>query len=220
MNKPAFINLLSTINDDGGANKLTEALSDNLNIEKILELVPELSATIGCVQNHPAHSMDVFTHTIAVIKGLPNDKILRLTALMHDLGKVSAKVAGDDGFDHFWGHETVSAEMAEQIMIRLGYGNALTEFVKLLVKYHDYKVDIAELPNAISFFGRQFIDNIRSLNEVSAFCESITEKDAGILVLNYLFMHQISDLNAHSFDYAKRKRPLLDDLFNSLENEK
>lgn len=218
MNKPAFISLLSTINDVGSANELTKALADNLNIEKILMLVPELSATIGCTQNHPAHCMDVFTHTIAVIKGLPNDKILRLTALIHDLGKVSTKVVGDDGFDHFWGHETVSADMAEQIMRRLGYGSALTEFVKLLVKYHDYKVDIADLPNVTSFFGRQFIDNIWSLNEVSAFCESITEKEAGILVLNYLFMHQISDLNAHSFDYAKRKRFLLDDLLKSLEN--
>lgn len=219
MNTKSSISLLFTICDNGSAGALTEALAGKLNTEKVLELVPELSLTIGCAQNHPAHRMDVYNHTISVIKGLPNDKILRLTALMHDLGKVSTKVVGEDGFDHFWGHEAVSADIADRIMKRLGYSSVLTEFVKLLVKYHDYKIDVAELPKAISFFGRLLIEDIYSLNEVSGIHGLINEKDAGVFVLNYLFTHQLSDLNAHSFAYAKRKRPMLCDLFKCLENE-
>jgi hypothetical protein len=57
---------------------------------------------------------------------------VRLAALLHDI----AKARTDMGNGHFYGHDTVGAQMVEDIMKRLRFPNAEIERVKSLVRNH------------------------------------------------------------------------------------
>ena len=61
---------------------LLEEFSDVL-----FELIPELAPCQGFRQYNPHHTRDVWTHTLAVVDGVPPEEALRLAALLHDAGK-------------------------------------------------------------------------------------------------------------------------------------
>lgn len=166
-----------------------------LNIDNLLKLVPELKEAISCAQNHPGHDSDVFEHTLKVIERLPMDSTLRMAALLHDIGKPRKKVVGEDGFDHFWGHEEVSAGMAKCILTRLNIEEDQSKVIIELIRLHDTPVarDKNEMKAAIANYGAEFIGKL--------------------LVL------QKADLLAHSDSYCAKKMPQwehLNSLFESI----
>lgn len=66
---------------------------------------------------------------------------LRLTMLLHDIGKPDCKSTDEKGIDHFYGHPAVSAQLADQMLRALKFDNKTRERVVLLVERHD-----AQLP--------------------------------------------------------------------------
>jgi putative nucleotidyltransferase with HDIG domain len=66
------------------------------------------------------------------------DPVLRLGALLHDVGKPRARTPKEDapGEYSFWKHEFIGAEMAVTICQRLKMANAERESVRLLVANH------------------------------------------------------------------------------------
>ena len=62
---------------------------------------------------------------------------LRLTMLLHDIGKPACFSLGEDGQGHFYGHARESVRMAGEILRRLRYPKALTQQVETLIRYHD-----------------------------------------------------------------------------------
>ena len=72
------------------------------------------------------------------------DKVLRLTMLLHDIGKPSCKTTDAEGIDHFHGHVNKSAEMAGRILKRLRYDNATIDTVVRLVSCHDMYMENTE----------------------------------------------------------------------------
>ncbi|MDF2478501.1 MAG: metal dependent phosphohydrolase [Sphingobacterium sp.] len=201
--------------DEGKVKELTNALMGVLDETIISQLVPELLAAKCCKQNHPAHDSDVYDHTIKVVNGLPNDRILRLTALFHDLGKVSKKVKGDDGYDHFWQHQEASAVIAEAVMTRLRFDYPTKVLVSILIIYHDLKVenDYIKIIETIMQLGNEFIE---SLEKSANAYQPIDAKEAGTMIMELLFLHQLSDLKAHSPEYVQRKLPHLNELIKQL----
>lgn len=102
----------------------------------LLEIVlPELAACVGIEQNR-WHKADVFEHTLEVVEGVPSDLALRFAALFHDVGKPTTRTMGEDSQYHFYGHEDVSAKMANDAMRRLRFGNDEIEAVKDLCLMH------------------------------------------------------------------------------------
>jgi tRNA nucleotidyltransferase (CCA-adding enzyme) len=94
-------------------------------------LLPELAAQRGVPQNK-IEGEDLLDHTLGSVDAAPADRpVVRLAALLHDLGKPSTL---DDG--PFRGHEVVGAEMAEQLLDRLHSPKAATERVVRLVRHH------------------------------------------------------------------------------------
>src|SRR4030043_440767 len=84
----------------------------------------------------PIHQhKDVLAHTIAVVGRCPSDRILRLAALFHDVGKPETRSFGPDGvaFHH---HEVVGARMARARMRELRYARADIQDVSGLVYLH------------------------------------------------------------------------------------
>lgn len=72
--------------------------------------LPELPALE--LQQDPVHRhKDVLAHTIAVVEKASPDKVLRLAALFHDVGKPRTRHVGTDGVS-FHHHDVVGARMA------------------------------------------------------------------------------------------------------------
>lgn len=120
--------------------KLWDAFA--LGITKVI--LPEWDAMVGVGQNTPHHCFDVAEHTMASVKNIKNDPILRLTMLFHDMGKPAMKTTDENGRDHFKQHALVSEELARKIMMRLKFDNETIRKVTRLVCYHDYRMEATE----------------------------------------------------------------------------
>lgn len=103
--------------------------------EVIAEILPELRAGFDFNQQNPFHCYDVYEHILHAVEQVPPDRVLRLAALLHDVGKPACFIVRD-GWGHFYGHEHKSAEMTDEAMRRLKYDNRTREIVTGLVKAH------------------------------------------------------------------------------------
>ena len=94
-------------------------------------ILPELVACKG-IQQGGYHTHDVYGHTLHTISKTPPDLVLRLAALLHDIGKPST--ATPDGA--FTGHEEVGAALARSALERLRFSQKEVDPVVLLVQLH------------------------------------------------------------------------------------
>ena len=115
-----------------GAGRILTAYPDILGV-----VLPELLPMAGYDQKNDHHCYDLLTHTAVVVDSVPPVLSLRLAALLHDMGKPRCFSMGEDGQGHFYGHASVSGEMAEDICRRLRLSNSLREQVVTLVRHHD-----------------------------------------------------------------------------------
>lgn len=100
------------------------------------QIIPEVIPMFDLDQKNPYHAYDVWEHTLRVVENSPSNRVSRLTAFFHDIGKPSTKMVDPDGWGHFYGHEKISVELAHQVMNRLKYDNTTKENVLTLVQYH------------------------------------------------------------------------------------
>lgn len=98
-------------------------------------VIPELEQLFNLEQNKKYHNMDVFNHTMNVLKNVPADLKTRLSALFHDIGKGATKEVIENEV-HFYKHEDVGADMAEEIMKRLKYPNDIIISVTTAIRNH------------------------------------------------------------------------------------
>lgn len=99
-------------------------------------VVPELADCFDLDQKNPHHVYDVYTHILHTVEAVAPDKILRLAAFFHDIGKPRCRSVDDQGIGHFYGHASVSADMAEKILLSLHAERETICAVKELVKHH------------------------------------------------------------------------------------
>jgi tRNA nucleotidyltransferase (CCA-adding enzyme) len=97
---------------------------------------PELVTLVGCEQNRH-HAFDVWQHTLGCLDLCPREPLLRLGALLHDLGKPRTRAIHPETGDYtFYEHERVGAEMADELLLRLRFSNHERETVVDLVRHH------------------------------------------------------------------------------------
>jgi putative nucleotidyltransferase with HDIG domain len=111
------------------------------------EFLPELTAMR--LEQDPIHRhKDVLAHTIAVVGNVrarlddgTANRVTRLAALFHDVGKPRTRAIGADGVS-FHHHEVVGARMTRDRMRALKYPNddveAITQLVYLHLRFHTY----------------------------------------------------------------------------------
>lgn len=104
--------------------------------ELLFRVIPELAPQLGFDQKNPHHEHDIFTHTAMVVERAPKEPVLRMAALLHDLGKVDTFFLDEKGVGHFYGHAGLGAKMAEDILRRLKCSNALRDEVTWLIAHH------------------------------------------------------------------------------------
>jgi poly(A) polymerase len=114
-----------------------ELLKESALLDHVL---PEIAATVNCEQSpefHPEGS--VFAHLLIMLKHLPGDSapLLPWAVLMHDIAKpLTASRDPKSGAIHFYEHETIGAQMAQEILSRLRFPRKQTEDVAQAVRYH------------------------------------------------------------------------------------
>jgi putative nucleotidyltransferase with HDIG domain len=114
-------------------------------------VVPELAAQRGVPQNK-VPGEDLWDHTLRTVDAAPRDRpIVRLAALLHDVGKPATLADG-----HFHHHDAVGARQAEEILRRLRVAGETVEQVSELVRLHMFTVD----PGATEAAIRRFIQRV------------------------------------------------------------
>ena len=98
---------------------------------------PQLGPLVTLEQNNPWHCWGGWEHTIHAVEAAPADVTLRLTMLLHDIGKPACKSTDEQGIDHFYGHPAVCAQLADEMLRALKFDNKTRERVVLLVECHD-----------------------------------------------------------------------------------
>ncbi len=101
---------------------------------------PQLGPLVTLEQNSPWHCWGGWEHSIHAVEAAPADLILRLTMLLHDIGKPACKSTDENGIDHFYGHPAVSAKLADQMLRALKFDNKTRERVVTLVEHHDVQI--------------------------------------------------------------------------------
>ncbi|WP_438008745.1 HD domain-containing protein [Sorangium sp. So ce321] len=97
---------------------------------------PEMIESVGCEQNR-WHAYDVWGHAMACLDACKPEPILRVAALMHDIGKPRTRAFSDKTHDYtFYEHERIGAEMAEPILTRLRFSNDERARVVALIRHH------------------------------------------------------------------------------------
>ncbi len=88
------------------------------------------------LEQDPVHKhKDVFQHTLAVVERCEPDLVLRLAALLHDIGKPATREMTPDGVQ-FHHHEMVGARMADERLRALRFPMVVVEDVKRLIELH------------------------------------------------------------------------------------
>lgn len=100
------------------------------------EHLPEVDAMVGAAQNS-YHFGTVWEHTMAVLEKIAaRDLVLRLAALMHDIGKKGVCSIDKNGVAHFYDHERMGAKMTKTILKQLGFSVDIVEETSFLVRRH------------------------------------------------------------------------------------
>jgi poly(A) polymerase len=103
--------------------------------------LPELARLRETVDEHRRHK-DVYAHTLTVLEQAialereGPDLVLRLAALLHDIGKPKTKAVGPGGKVSFHHHEVVGAAMTKARLTALRFPREVVEEVSRLVELH------------------------------------------------------------------------------------
>lgn len=106
------------------------------------EFIPEILPLIGFDQHNAYHIYDVWEHTIHSLSAIEASPILRLTMLLHDIGKPDCYTRDEKGVGHFYGHPQRGAEIAKTVLKRLRFDNATISQVVSLVENHDLTLEV------------------------------------------------------------------------------
>ena len=105
----------------------------------IAVFIPEIKPMFDYSQHTKHHNRDLWRHTTYSVKSIDKIPLLRMSMLLHDIGKPKACKRDEDGTCHFKGHPKYSAEIAEIILRRLKYPKDFIETCVTLIKYHDVR---------------------------------------------------------------------------------
>ena len=140
-------------------------LLKNTNLLQII--IPELYEGIGVSQERPGrhHKDDVFTHNVLSLRFCPaTDPLVRLAALIHDIGKPRVMGQDENGLVIFYNHEIAGARIAREIADRLRFSKKEKEKISNLIRWHMFTVDEHITDAAVRRFIRRIgVENVRDM---------------------------------------------------------
>lgn len=127
--------------------------------------LPEIRPMFDLDQKNPYHCYTVWEHTLHAVAHVNNTPVLKLAAFFHDIGKPGSMTVDEKGAGHFYKHEVLSAELADQAMLRLRYDNRTRQQAVLLVRNHSIVFQQSE-KQARRLLFRLGEENLRLLMEL------------------------------------------------------
>lgn len=101
-------------------------------------IIPMMCHTVGFAQRGSHHFLDVFEHSLLAVGVIAPELVLRLTMLLHDIGKPFVWDSSESlSYDRFDDHAAVSAKLAGKILRDLKYDNATRKDVIELIAHHN-----------------------------------------------------------------------------------
>jgi poly(A) polymerase len=174
------------------------------------EFFPELPAL--ALEQDPIHRhKDVLAHTLAVVDKTRPERLLRLAALFHDVGKPRTRAFAQGGVT-FHHHEVVGARMTRERMEALRYPgddvDIVARLVELHLRFHTYRLGWTD--KAVRRYVRDAGPLLQELNELTR-CDCTTRNAAKARALS----RRMDELEARIADLGQREsldaiRPDLD----------
>jgi poly(A) polymerase len=141
-------------------------------------VLPEVPALRLEVDEH-AHHKDVYEHSLTVLQqaislekscsavGAPPDLVLRIAALLHDIGKPSTRRIEGGGVVTFHHHDVVGAKLAARRLKTLHFDNdtisAVSRLIELHLRFFGY-TDAAWTDSAVRRYVRDAGDQLERLH--------------------------------------------------------
>lgn len=150
-------------------------------------IIPQIAGMFNFDQNTKHHNKDLWRHTVSAVKHTPADAVLRMTMLLHDIGKPMTEHKDKKGASHFPNHPKLSCAMAKTILTDLRLPNDFISTVTLLIENHDnrYKAESPMIKRCMRDLG---VENTRKL---------LTIQRADILAQsNYKRIEKLSTLDS------------------------
>ncbi len=141
------------------------------------DFLPELPGL--ALEQDPIHRhKDVLAHTLAVVDKTSKNRLLRLAALFHDVGKPRTRTITDGGVS-FHHHEVVGARLTRARMEALRYPTAdvdtVVRLVELHLRFHTYRLGWTD--KAVRRYVRDAGPHLDMLNELTR-CDCTTRNAA------------------------------------------
>jgi tRNA nucleotidyltransferase (CCA-adding enzyme) len=154
---------------------------------------PELLDGVGCEQNK-WHTYDVWKHAMECMDHCVGDPILRISALLHDVGKPKSRAFSEKTQDYtFYDHDRIGAEIAHPIATRLKFSNDERDRIVHLVRNHLFHYDNwsdAAVRRWVKRVGPERIEDLYLLNEADLRAKGpVTFEASHLLPLEALKVH-------------------------------
>jgi tRNA nucleotidyltransferase (CCA-adding enzyme) len=141
----------------------------------IAVFIPEMQGTFDFEQQNRHHNRDVYRHSVAAVKNIEPDPILRLTMLFHDIGKPLAQVIDRKGVAHYPHHPNLGAAMTTEILKRLRFPHDEIEEITTLIRWHDIRLhpSPAEIKTALRDLGADRLRKIYKIQRADTLAQSM-----------------------------------------------
>jgi tRNA nucleotidyltransferase (CCA-adding enzyme) len=183
----AAANLVKTVAPERVADELTKMLTKakhpSIGLEllrevgALSEIMPELLEGWGVEQNE-FHKYTVYEHALKACDEAPPDLVLRLAALLHDVGKPRTKSG-----PHFYRHEVVGEEMVKAMLTPLRFPNEVVHEVAQLTRYHMFASDDTLTDAAVRRFihrvGADRVEPLFTLRRADIAASGLPERNPG-----------------------------------------
>lgn len=135
--------------------------------------LPEICHTWQFAQEGGQHQFDIFTHTKKAVALVPPTMVLRLTMLLHDIGKPFVWQR-EGQRDIFPGHSLAGAQLAASILERLRYDKKTIAQVRELIAQHErlLTADDVCLRQAIADLGEEGLRNLIAVKRADVWAHS------------------------------------------------
>lgn len=177
--------LIPTVAAERASDELTKLFTrsakPSMGIELLREsgaltfIMPELIEGWGVEQNE-FHRYTVYYHSLRCCDETAPELVLRLAALLHDVGKPRTKSG-----PHFYRHELVGEDMVRKMLARLKFPTNVVDEVARLVKHHmfasDDSLSDAAVRRFISRVGLDLIERLFALRRADIVASGLPERN-------------------------------------------